>query len=96
MNLQTKIKEVRELKGISQASLAQAAGLSATYISLVESGKKSPTLKSLQKISNAIGVPFPILAFLALEESDISPEKRSAFKLLAPAVYDLIEDMPAF
>ncbi|MTB53922.1 helix-turn-helix domain-containing protein [Lewinella sp. W8] len=93
MNIPSKIKEIREKKGISQAALAEASGLSATYISQVESGKKSPTLKSLQKLSDAIGVPFPILSFLALEESDVAPQKRSAYKILAPAVNELIQEV---
>lgn len=93
MNLANKIIELRKKKGISQRELAQIAGLSPTYISMVENGKKSPTLKSLEKISNALDIPFPILSFLALDpEVDIKPEKREAFKFIAPAIMSMVEE----
>lgn len=92
MNIARKIRDLREKKGMSQADLGKRAGLSTTYISLVESEKKSPTLKSLNKISHALGIPFPVLSFLALEESDLKPEKRSAYKVVGPSVHAMIEE----
>ena len=90
MNLIKKITEIRKEKGMSQAELAKAAGLSTTYISFIESGKKSPTLKSLEKISQALNIPFPILSFLALDENDVHPDKRAAFELVRPAVKAMV------
>lgn len=92
MNITKKIRELRENKGMSQAELAKAAGLSTTYISLMESGKKSPTLKSLEKISTALDIPFPVLSFMSLSEEDIPVEKRSAFRLLGPSVNAMIKE----
>jgi len=92
MNLPDKIKDLREAKKMSQAVLAEKSGLSATYISLIESGKKSPTLKSLKKISAGLGVPFPVLSFLSLDEEDVSPEKRAAFKMIEPTVTAMLQE----
>lgn len=52
----TRIREKREEAGCSQEQLAWDAELSNTYISLVETGKKKPSLGSLLKISNALGI----------------------------------------
>ena len=52
----TRIREKREEVGCSQEQLAWDAELSNTYISLVETGKKKPSLGSLLKISNALGI----------------------------------------
>ena len=52
----TRIREKREEAGYSQEQLAWDAELSNTYISLVETGKKKPSLGSLLKISNALGI----------------------------------------
>lgn len=92
MNLPDKIRDLREAKGMSQAALSEKSGLSATYISLIESGKKSPTLKSLQKISTGLDVPFPVLSFLALDEEDVAPEKRDAFKIIGPSVTAMLQE----
>lgn len=91
MSVIATIRSLREEKKMSQAELARLAGLSTTYISLLESGKKSPTLNSLQKISEALGMPFPILSFISLDADDIKPEKRDAFELIEPVIKTMIK-----
>ena len=94
MSIAKKIREIREQKGMSQAQLGEAAGLTTTYINLVENEKKSPTLNSLEKISSGLKVPFPVIAFLALDsKKDLSPGKRKAFELLAPDLNEMIEEI---
>lgn len=51
-----KIKNLRRSRGISQAKLAEKSGLSQAAISMIEKGMKSPTLTTLEKIAQALGV----------------------------------------
>lgn len=51
------LREVRQEKGLSQEALADRAGLHRTYISQVERGLKSPSLRSLEQIAQALGMP---------------------------------------
>ena len=51
------LREARSEKGLSQEALADRAGLHRTYISQIERGLKSPSLKSLEQIANALGIP---------------------------------------
>jgi transcriptional regulator with XRE-family HTH domain len=44
----------RQAAGLSQEALASAAGLARNYISLLEIGKKSPTLRSIQLLAAAL------------------------------------------
>lgn len=53
-----RIKELRSLSGISQEKLAMKADLDRTYIAGVESGKRNPSIKSLEKILVALGISF--------------------------------------
>ena len=92
MDLISIIKKQREKKGLSRTQLAHAAGLSPAAISLIESGKKSPTLTTLEKISSALEIPLPILTFLALETEDVQPEKRAAFQQVRKPVLAMIEE----
>jgi len=54
--LSLKIKNARESFGWSQRRLAEEAGLSFSYVGMVESGKIKPSLKSLDKLANALKV----------------------------------------
>jgi len=54
--LQDQIKSLRLRLGISQSELARRAGYSHEFISQVERGVKSPSIKALQKIARGLGV----------------------------------------
>lgn len=51
-----RIKYLRRLRNLTQAHLAEKAGLSVNYISQIETGVASPTLKTLLTISQALNV----------------------------------------
>lgn len=55
MNL---IRQIREQAGLSQQKLALAAGTSQPTIADYESGRKSPTVRTLQKLASASGLEF--------------------------------------
>lgn len=53
-----KIKQIRNEKGLSQEKLALKAEIDRTYLAGVEQGKRNPSLKSLEKIVEALDVSF--------------------------------------
>ncbi|MFZ5645273.1 MAG: helix-turn-helix domain-containing protein [Bacillota bacterium] len=55
------IKSLRLRMGISQSELARRAGYSHEFISQVERGIKTPSIKALQKIAIGLGVSPSIL-----------------------------------
>ena len=50
------IKKVREALQKSQEALAFEAGIHRTYVSMIERGKKSPTLAVIVRLANALNV----------------------------------------
>lgn len=56
MRIGRRIKELRREKELKQVELASKAGISNTYLSDIESDRTMPSLKTLIKISNALGV----------------------------------------
>lgn len=50
------IRQVRTEKGLSQEQLAFECGFDRTYISLVERGVRSPTVRSVVRLANTLGV----------------------------------------
>lgn len=49
------LREVREEKGISQGALALDTGFDRTYLSLIERGVKSPTIRAFVKMATVLG-----------------------------------------
>ena len=52
-----KVRRLREKDGLTQEQLAEIADLHYSYVGHIERGTKNPSLKSLTKIADALGVP---------------------------------------
>lgn len=50
------IKALRENAELTQEQLAKKAGVNHSYISLLETGQRMPTVKTADKIAAALGV----------------------------------------
>jgi len=50
------MKRIRAKKNMSQGDIARALEVDRGYISNIENGKKNPTLATLQKLADALGV----------------------------------------
>lgn len=60
-----RLRELRESRNVSMRGLATASGLSANALSMIERGKTSPSVSTLYKLADALGVP--ITAFFGGE-----------------------------
>ena len=61
MTISKRLYKLRKERNLSQAMLAEIAGLKPPAISQYESGARSPNFESLVKLSNALGVPSDFL-----------------------------------
>lgn len=50
------LKRIRTKKGMSQGDIARALKVHRAYISGIENGKRNPTLATIKKLSDALGV----------------------------------------
>ena len=55
--LGNKIREVRSLRGWTLKQLSEMSDLNINTLSLIEKGKTSPSIYTLQKLASALGVP---------------------------------------
>lgn len=61
-NIKENIKRIRISSNLSQDELSELSGVSADYISLIERGKRTPSIKRLCMIADALGVePYQLL-----------------------------------
>lgn len=62
MSLGIRVKERRQALGLTQQQLAKALGLTPQHISVIEQGKRVPSLPSLARIAEELGVTIDFLA----------------------------------
>ncbi len=55
--LGTRIRRIRQEKGLTLKQIESRVGVSATHVSEIERGKTSPTIKALERIAQALQVP---------------------------------------
>jgi len=87
------IKQLRKRKGINQKILAERLGVTQTYLSLIESDQKTPSINLINSISRELSIPPSILAYLTLDKEEISKNKHEAFEQINPLIEDLIRQI---
>ena len=65
VNIGDRLRELREARNISMRTLASRSGLSANALSMIERGKASPSVSTLYKLADALGIS--ITTFFATE-----------------------------
>ena len=95
-----RIKETRNQQGISAEELAELADLSSVYISYIENAKRKPSLESLVKICNALGIellygnllynPTEYQTDIDLLMADCSKNEKRFIFLILSAVKDIL------
>lgn len=72
------LKNIRQFHNIKQSQLSTRLGISNSYLSEIESGKKSPSLELLDKYSEIFDIPVSSLLFFSesLENYDKSLASR--------------------
>jgi transcriptional regulator with XRE-family HTH domain len=65
VNVGERLRDLREARNISMRTLAARSGLSANALSMIERGKASPSVSTLYKLADALGVS--ITSFFATD-----------------------------
>lgn len=65
INIGERLRDLREARNISMRTLAARSGLSANALSMIERGKASPSVSTLYKLADALGIS--ITSFFATD-----------------------------
>lgn len=76
-NLGGRIRSIRIQRGMEQDELAKKAKITQSHLSKIETGESNPSIPSLKKIAEALGVDFEILfpsgsRAISLDDTEIS------------------------
>lgn len=72
----------RSLSGLDQKELAARAEIDRSYLSMIETGTRKASTKTLENIAAALHLPFHIFVFLGMEREDamnLKPEELTAY-----------------
>jgi transcriptional regulator with XRE-family HTH domain len=67
----SRLRQLREQYNISMRGLAAKSGLSANALSMIERGKTSPSVSTLYKLSDALGVPITEFFSQQIERQEV-------------------------
>ena len=78
MDIGNTIKFFRKEKKLSQIDLAQKCGITSTYLSLIENGKKEPTIALVKVI---------------VEKLEIPEGKKDFFNMVKPSIEKILQNL---
>ncbi|MCK5594720.1 helix-turn-helix transcriptional regulator [bacterium] len=70
-----RLRSIRLTKGLTQEGLAEKAGLHSTYIGIIERGKQSASLDTIEKLADALGVEEDTFFSFASRQSSIGEKE---------------------
>ena len=87
-----RLRQLREQRGLSIRALARHSGLSANALSLIERGRSSPSVSTLNKVAAAMGVAITTFFQTEPELHDVV-HLRAAERTRAPFTRGLVEGL---
>ncbi|MGI0084870.1 MAG: helix-turn-helix domain-containing protein [Nitrososphaerales archaeon] len=90
MTLGNAVKLIRTSKGVKQRVLAAELNVSANYLSLIEGGKREPSISFLRALAKELDVPIGM--FFLWQEPQVS---KSRHRDMVRELRDLIVQMQA-
>jgi transcriptional regulator with XRE-family HTH domain len=75
-----RLREARKAKGLSQADVADRAGLKPSAISHFETGRRSPSFNNLKRLADALSVSVDYLLGREDEPKAVGPKVQQLFR----------------
>ena len=81
---------IRAAFGLKQAELAEKMPISASQLSLIEAGKRQPSLRVVNALAAAVGIPSALISVLASTPADVESKADEDISDLARALLRLL------
>lgn len=86
---ETKIKSIRVEKGLTQKKLAKMAEMNEVQLRAIENGRGNPTMKTLERIADALEIPVDSLLYTSILGRNIkriAREKNVSLKNISESI----------
>ena len=87
------IKLLIKKRGLKQVQVAERIGKSTTALSQIINGTYKPQPDTLEKISEVLDIPVPVIHFLSISENDVPKENLELYRNLAPSMEKYLIDV---
>jgi transcriptional regulator with XRE-family HTH domain len=81
---------VRAAFGLRQSELAERMPITASQLSLIEAGKRQPSLRVVEGLAKAVGVPSALISLLASSPEEVASKSDEDISDLARALLRLL------
>lgn len=81
---------IRAAFGLRQSELAERMPITASQLSLIEAGKRQPSLRVVNGLAAAVGVPAALISLLASAPGDVESKPDEDISDLARALLRLL------
>jgi transcriptional regulator with XRE-family HTH domain len=92
VSLGNRLRELRRQQGLSLRALAEKSGLSANTLSLIENGKTSPSVATLQQIALALNIPITAFFEVQVNRDPVIFTQKGA-RTASPFAHGVLEEM---
>jgi len=91
--LANNLRAYRQISGLSQAKLAEKAGISTQYIAMIELSRQYPTPEVTEKIAGALGVEaYELFAVPVSPESAMERLHKDIIKEIRQVIVEVLEN----
>jgi transcriptional regulator with XRE-family HTH domain len=84
------LRIARAIAGLQQKELAELAELDPSHISLIEVGKRMPSVAAIEKLAKALQMPKHLLMLLAAEPEDLDLNDPKELERAAQSLAQLL------
>jgi transcriptional regulator with XRE-family HTH domain len=81
---------IRAAFGLRQSELAERLPITASQLSLIEAGKRQPSIRVVDSLAQAVGVPAPLITLLASTPQQLAAHGPADVSDLAKALLRLL------
>ena len=94
MNISKALKLCRTQRSLTKVKLSELSGLSPSYLSLLEQGKRDPNLSTVNSLCTALNIPASIFMFLASDSNDLNGINKELAEKISLIALQLMADNP--
>jgi transcriptional regulator with XRE-family HTH domain len=91
MNYASGLRRARLRSGLSQRKLAKKAGFDASYITMIEGGRRTPSIEGLERLAEAMDMPVSLLLLSCADQAELKGIKEKEARKLFERLLSVLE-----
>lgn len=87
------LQTIREQRNVSQQALAEGIGVTQTYLSLLENGKRMPSIGLIEKYEYYFKIPLGVIMWLGVSDRQVPLDKKDTFRAMKLVIDTMIQSI---